>query len=159
MAVRHLFVSALVVCLTLVSVRSMASAAATDRSAVMATVRQFVGSFNKGDEKGMIAACAAPAWIVDDFPPHNWHGPTACADWLRAYDADAAKNGIAGGVVTMGTPWHVDVTGPWAYVVDPARYVYTQHGKSVVESASVFTVVLRRAAAGWRIAAWTWAQH
>jgi len=158
MAISRLFVFALVVCLTVFG-PGTGSAAETGQTVVMAAVRQFVDSFNKGDEKGMIAACASPASIVDDFPPHNWHGPTACADWLHAYDADAAKNGIAGGVVTMGTPWHVDVTGAWAYVVVPARYVYTRHGKTVVESGSVFTVVLQKAAAGWRIAAWTWAQH
>jgi len=159
MALRRLFVSALAVCLTLVVAPRTTTAAASGRTAVMATVRQFVDGFNKGDEKAMIAACTSPASIVDDFPPHHWYGPTACADWLHAYDADAAKNGIAGGVVTMGTPWHDEVTGDWAYFVDPVRYVYTQHGKPVVESGSVFTVVLHKVAAGWRIAAWTWAQH
>lgn len=134
-------------------------AAASEQSAVMATVHQFVDSFNKGDETAGEAVCASPASIIDEFPPHQWNGPTACADWAHAYDANAKANGITDGFVTMGTPWHVDVTGDRAYVVVPVKYAYKQHGKPVIESSSVFTVVLKNLAAGWRITGWTWSRH
>ncbi|MDQ6768152.1 MAG: hypothetical protein M3Z41_10125, partial [Candidatus Eremiobacteraeota bacterium] len=62
-------------------------------------------------------------------------------------------------IVTLGTPWHVDVTGDRAYVVVPVTYAYKQNGKPGMESASVFTVALQKIAAGWRITGWAWAKH
>jgi ketosteroid isomerase-like protein len=125
----------------------------------MATVHQFVDAFNKGDTKAVVAACAPSTSIIDDFAPHVWDGPKACADWTSAYDVDAKKNGITDGIVTMGTPWHVDVTGDRAYAVVPVIYTYEQKGKPVTESGSVFTVALKKIAADWRITGWAWAQH
>jgi hypothetical protein len=125
----------------------------------MATVHQFIDGFNKGDEKSALAACASPASIIDEFPPHAWQGPTACADWAHAYDVNAKENGITDGFVTLGTPWHVDVTGDRAYVVVPVKYAYKRSGRPIEESGSVFTVALQKFKAGWRIDAWTWAKH
>src|SRR5437588_4393659 len=107
-----------------------APAAASEQSAVMATVHQFVTGFNTGDVKSALAACASPTAVIDEFPPHTWQGSTACADWAIAYDANAKANGITDGIVTMGTPSHVDVTGARAYVVVPVTYAYKQHGKA-----------------------------
>lgn len=135
------------------------SAAASERAAVLATVHQFIDGFNKGDAKSALAACSSPVSVIDEFPPHEWHGPTACADWSNAYDANAKQNGISDGIVTLGTPWHVEVTGDRAYVVNPVSYSYKQRGQPVVESGSVFTVALRKIAAGWRITGWAWARH
>jgi ketosteroid isomerase-like protein len=135
------------------------SAVASEQTNVLATVHQFIDGFNKGDAKTALAACASPASIIDDISPHEWHGPTACVDWSNAYDADAKKNGITDGIVTLGTPWHVDVDGNRAYVVTPVTYTYKQHGKPMTESGSVLTVALKKIAAGWRITGWAWAQH
>ncbi len=143
----------------LILVFAAGSAAASEQIAVMATVHQFVDGFNKGDVKSALAACASPASIIDDIPPHEWHGPTACSDWSSAYNANAKKNEITDGIVTLGTPWHVDVTGGRAYVVVPVTYTYKQKGIPVTESGSIFTVALKKVAAGWRITAWAWAQH
>ena len=135
------------------------SALASEQTAVMATVHQFVDGFNKGDVKTAVAACASPVSIIDDISPHAWQGPTACSNWSSAYDANANKNGITDGIVILGRPWHVDVAGGRAYVVVPVTYTYKQKGKPVTESGSVFTVALKKVAAGWRITAWAWAQH
>lgn len=143
----------------LILVFAAGSAAATEQTAMMASVRQFVDGFNKGDTKSALAACASPASIIDEFPPHEWHGPTACADWATAYDANAKKNGISDGIVTLGTPWHVDVAGDRGYVVVPVKYAYEQNGKPVAEVGSVFTVALRKVAARWLITGWAWARH
>jgi hypothetical protein len=143
----------------LILVFASGSAAASEQTDVMASVHQFIDGFNKGDAKTALAACASPTSIIDDFPPHEWHGPTACADWSTAYDADAKKNGITDGIVTLRTPWHVDVTGDRAYVVVPVNYTYKQNGKPVTESGSIFTVALKKVAAGWRITGWAWARH
>ncbi len=134
-------------------------ATASDQADVMATVRQFVDNFNSGKTEAAIATCDSPAFIVDEFPPHTWSGSTACTDWFSAYDTDSKKNGVTDGVVTLGAPWHVDVTGDRAYVVAPTIYAYKQHGKPVKEPHSVLTVALRKTSAGWRITAWTWSKH
>lgn len=129
---------------------------AQDKAAVMGTVHQFVDSFNKGDTKTAAAACAAETSVIDEFPPHEWHGADACMKWMNDYDADAKKNSITDGVVTLGSPRHVDVTADHAYVVVRADYTYKQKGKVVKETGSALTVALQKSAAGWRIIGWSW---
>lgn len=149
----RLFLCALAVLLT------ASPAVASNTSSVMAPVNQFINGFNKGDAKHALQACASPASVIDEFPPHEWQGPSACADWATAYAANAAQNGITDGVVTLEKPTHVDVTGDRAYVVVPAKYAYKQHGKNVLESGSIFTVALKKSSAGWLITGWAWAKH
>jgi ketosteroid isomerase-like protein len=136
-----------------------APAAASEKTDAMATVRQFVQAFNKGDAKTAVAACADETSIIDEFPPHEWHGAGACSKWMNDYDADARKNGITAGSVTLGAPLHVDVTAGRAYVVVPANYTFKQKGKEVRETGSTLTVVLQKTGAGWRIIAWAWSRH
>lgn len=135
------------------------NAAAQDKSAVVAVVHQFADSFNKGDAKGALAACADEVSIIDEFPPHEWNGADACAKWMNDYEADAKKNGVTGGMVTLGAARHVDVTADRAYVVAPADYAYKQNGKPVKEARSTLTVVLQKGSGGWRIIAWTWTKN
>ena len=135
------------------------SASGSQQNAVMASVHQFVDGFNRGDAKRALAACASPVSIIDEFPPHEWQGPTACADWANAYNANAKQQGVSDGIVTLHDPWHVDITGDRAYVVVPATYAYKQRGKTIVEPDSVFTVSLRKIAANWRITGWAWSKH
>jgi ketosteroid isomerase-like protein len=146
-----------------VAVLEMAAAAATlaasEQGAVMATVRQFVNGFNAGSIKTMTLACASPASIVDDLPPHEWQGPTACADWAKTYAAYAARYGISDSIVTLGRPWHVDITGDRAYVVVPAAYTYRQHGRRLSQSGSVYTLALRKVGPRWLITGWAWADR
>ena len=125
---------------------------------VMAPIRQFVDAFNKGDMKATLASCAQQVSIIDEFPPHLWHGAGACSKWLSDYDLDAKKNGISDGSVTLGTPAHVDVSGTHAYVIVPAEYDYKQKGKPVQETGSLITVVLQKGPRGWHITSWAWAK-
>ena len=133
--------------------------AANERTDVMVPVRQFIDGFNKGDVKTAVAACAEQTSIIDEFPPHEWHGPGACANWANDFDADAKKNGITDGKVTLGNPRHVDITADRAYVVVPADYAYKQKGKAVKESGSLLTLALQKGAAGWRITGWSWTKR
>ena len=133
--------------------------AATEKTDVMATVRKFVENFNKGDAKAAAATCADQAAIIDEFPPHEWHGAGACAKWMEDYDADAKKNGITDGSVTLGAPLHVDVTADRAYVVVPATYKFKQNGKLNQETDSLLTIALQKTAAGWRMTGWAWTKH
>ena len=130
-----------------------------DKTAVMATVRQFVDAFNKGDTKAALATCADQTSIIDEFPPHEWHGAGACQKWMDDYEADARKNDISDGLVTLSSPRHVEITAERAYVVVPANYTYKQKGKPMKETNSLFTLVLQKAGTGWRITAWAWSKN
>jgi SnoaL-like domain len=125
----------------------------------MAVINQFVAAFNRGDTKAETTLCASPTSIIDDFPPHEWEGPTACADWVHALSAENARDGVTNGVVTLGEPWHVNVNRDRGYVVVPATYSYKLHGKPTTERNSIFTVALRKFSTGWRITGWAWSQH
>jgi hypothetical protein len=91
----------LALAVTLMAARPTTASAQAD---VMVTVHQFVDAFNQGDTKAAAATCAAQTSILDEFPPHEWHGAGACLKWMNDYDADAKKNGISDGVVTLSTP-------------------------------------------------------
>jgi len=134
-------------------------AVASDRTDVLGHVRHFVESFNKGDTKAAAAACADETSVIDEFPPYAWHGAGACTKWMEDYDADAKKNAITDGAVTLGNPRHVDITADQAYVVVPASYTYKKKGRPVKETASTFTLVLQRGKEGWRITGWAWAKN
>jgi hypothetical protein len=149
----------LVLSLALVATFSIAQTAGPAQTAVMATVNQFVDSFNKGDTKTFLADCADQTSIVDEFAPYAWQGTGACAKWMSDYDTDAKKNGITDGAVTLRKPSHVDVTSDHAYVVVPANYTYKQNGKPVSEVGSIITVALQKSATGWQITGWAWSKH
>src|SRR5262245_12332048 len=110
------------ICVGVLTVPAMAA----DQDDVMATVNQFVDGFNKGDVESAIDACAHGAIIIDEFAPHVWQGPKACAAWANDFDADAKKNGITDAIVTLKAPKHVDISGDRAYVVVPVDYNYKQ---------------------------------
>jgi ketosteroid isomerase-like protein len=128
----------------------------TEKTAVMATVHQFIDGFNQGDVKSALATCAAPVSVVDEFPPYAWQGPTACADWATDFEANAKKNGITDSVVKLAKPKHVDVAGDRAYVVVPADYHYKRKGKKVSQKGSTLTAALQKLPAGWLITGWAW---
>ena len=132
---------------------------ADDKADVMAVVNQFVDGFNKGDTKSAAAACADQTSIIDEFPPHEWHGAGACLAWMKDYDTDARKNVITDGAVTLGKPKHLDVDGTYAYVVIPSDYSFKKQGKPVKETGSLFTFALKKGPAGWRITGWSWAKN
>ncbi|MFZ0313047.1 MAG: nuclear transport factor 2 family protein [Candidatus Korobacteraceae bacterium] len=141
------------------AVLAIGVAAASETTAVMVPVHQFVDGFNQGDTKKALAACADQTFIIDEFPPHEWQGAGACSTWANDYDADAKKNSITDGFVTLGKPTHIDITGDRAYVVVPANYTYKKKGTLFKETGSRFTLVLQKAESGWRITAWTWSKQ
>ncbi len=146
---------ALVVLAAMISRPAIAQAQAE----VLKPAHEFIDTFNKGDTKGAVAACAAAVAIVDEFAPFVWHGNGACATWMKDYDADAARRGITDGVVTLGIPLHVDVDGSRAYVVIPSTYAFKLKGKSVKETGSFFTFAMLKGPKGWRIVGWSWAKN
>jgi hypothetical protein len=140
----------------LLSVPAICSA--SDTSSVMATINGAVAAFNKGDMNAWSTACASTTSIIDDFPPYTWGAPAACADWWTAFVAANKKNDMSWGTLVLGSGWHVAVTGNRAYTVFPAIYTYKMKGTPAKDSG-VFTLVPTRTPAGWRVAAWSWAQR
>jgi hypothetical protein len=137
---------------------STAQTSGSAQTAVLATVNQFVDGFNKGDTKMALAACADQTSIIDDFPPHEWHGTGACAKWMSDFDADAKKNGDTDGMVKLLKPSHVDITGARAYLVIPANFNFKQKGKPVSE-LGIMALALQKNPAGWEITGWAWTKH
>ena len=82
----------------------------------VATVRQYIDAFNKGDAKLMAATFAVPG-----SAPHLWQGPTAPQDWYRDVLIEGRQHDASDYFVTVGEPLHNNVTGDSAYVVVPRR--------------------------------------
>lgn len=135
------------------------SAFASPKTDVVAAVHQYFDNLDKDKLQTSLAVCDSDVSILDEFPPHVWHGANACADWFKAWNTYNENNGITDAVATLDTPWSVDVNGDRAYFVAPSTYTYTQNGRAVKELHAVFTVALRRTDAGWRITAWSWSKH
>ena len=138
-------------------ISAAAPAFASDQTDVMVPIHQFVDGFNKGDAKSALAACAEETSIIDEFAPHEWHGAGACAKWADDYVANAKKDAITNGVVTMHKASHVTVSGDRAYVVVPSDYAWKQKGKPMKETKAAFSFALQKGAGGWKITAWSWA--
>jgi ketosteroid isomerase-like protein len=130
---------------------------ASDKTDVMAVVHQWIDSFSKGDAKTAIAACAGEGAILDDIPPHEWHGAGMCSRWMSDYDSWASKNGMTDGIATPGRARHIDVDGATAYVVLPMTLTWKEHGKPMKETGAVVTMSLAKGDSGWRITGWAWA--
>jgi ketosteroid isomerase-like protein len=124
----------------------------------MAAVHQYIDSFNKGDAKGMAAACANPVSILDGMAPHSWAGPTACEDWYKDVLAEGEREDASGYVVTLGKPRHLNVNGDAAYVVLPATMTFKHKGKQVTQTGATWTLALRKFDDSWRITAWAWSK-
>jgi ketosteroid isomerase-like protein len=130
----------------------------SDATDPMATVRNYIDAFNKGDAKAMAAAFAPQSAILDGMAPHLWAGSTASQDWYRDVLAEGKQHGASGYRVTLDEPRHANVTGDAAYVVVPATMTFNLQGRQVTQTGALFTVALRKLAEGWRIAAWAWAK-
>ena len=119
-----------------VGVSTAGPALASDKGDIMAILNQW----NDADEAKAVAACADDAAVIDDIPPYEWHGSSACSKWQKDYDAYL----------------QLLITRDRAYAVIPATFAFTKDGKPVRISATA-TFALHKTAAGWRITGWAWA--
>jgi len=131
---------------------------ASDKTDVVDAVHRYVDNLYPDKIQTAQPMCDSEVSILDEFPPHAWHGPTACADWWKGLLAYNEKSGITDGDSILGKPQTVDVAGDRAYFVAPMTYTYKQNGKSVKESAS-FALALRRTKSGWRITSWAYSKQ
>ena len=124
----------------------------------MATVKQYIDAFSKGDAEAMAATFAVPGSILDGMAPHVWLGPTVSQDWFRDVLIEGEQHGASAYFVTLGEPLHNNTTGQSAYLVVPATMTFKVKDQQVTQTGAFFTVALRKLSEGWRIAAWAWAK-
>jgi hypothetical protein len=143
-------------CALLAAVLFVPAAGATSAQDPTTPIRQFIDGFNAGDVKSAFATYASGnVTIVDEFAPHLWIGPHAAQDWAADYEKHAAATGVTDGKVTYGKATRVEITGAFAYVVMPTKYLYNEHGKPQVEEGQI-TAVLHFEAGAWKMRGWTW---
>ena len=131
------------------------ASAQTQDAQLMAPIKKFVDSFNKGDMAGAAATHAAGAdlAITDEVPPFLWTGAQALKAWSTDLDADAKKKGITEPMVTLSAPTRIESTADQAYVVVPAVYTFKERGVAMREAAQM-TFALRKTDGGWKINGW-----
>lgn len=134
---------------------SVGSAAWAADAKVEAPIHQFIDDFDKGDAAGAAAAHLPSVAIIDEVPPHAWTGPKAFAPWAADLAKDDKAAGVSNEAVTLGAVKREVVSGATAYVVIDATYSFIQKGVKMHEPAQM-TFSLKKTAAGWKIAAWTW---
>jgi ketosteroid isomerase-like protein len=135
---------------------SVGTASASEKTDVMAVIHRWVDTFNRGDTKSSLAACADQAVVIDENPPNVWQGAGACAAWKDAYDAWVKNNEVTEVFEAIGKVHHIDISGEFAYVVQSVNFSWSEKGKSRSEKA-IETVTLKKTSAGWRITGWAWA--
>jgi hypothetical protein len=140
------------------SVTRTAASDESEKAAVLAPLHQFVTAMNKGDKETAIAACAIPASIIDEIPPHEWQGATACADWMNDLDANLKKDEDTDLMQELGKPRAVDVNGDRAFAIVPVTNAFKEKGKQIIEPG-VLTVAFRKFETGWRITGWAFTRH
>ncbi len=132
-------------------------ALAAGNGEITAVVKQYGHGVAAGDAKSS-ALCTSPAVVIDDFAPHVWQGPNACADWQAGLNAMIKKAGMTDAKVSIGPAKHLQVTGDVAYAVYPAVFSFKMKGKPQKEPG-VWAFALKKSAAGWRISGWSWASQ
>jgi ketosteroid isomerase-like protein len=133
-------------------------AGASDIAEVMSVARQWVDSFNRADVDSIIATCADQAAVIDDFPPHEWHGSGACKRWFGDFKSMSMAAGTTAHRIAIEAASHTEITDKFCYVVIPARLYFERKGKSV-QDKGVLTMTLQNGTSGWRITGWVWSDQ
>ena len=75
---------------------------------VVASIKDFVGAVNRGDQDHALALLTKDVSIVEDLAPFRWQGPTAGAEWLLAMFENAQANAITGIFMQLGHATRVE---------------------------------------------------
>jgi endonuclease YncB( thermonuclease family) len=133
-----------------------ASAGAAIPEGPIGAIHAFIDAFNRDDIATAQAANDPDVGIVDEIPPHEWHGPGSFQAWVGDLGKDAKAKGQTDQKVTIGQTVRQVVDGDTAYIVVRVSYTYREHGKAIVEPAQI-AAALRNGTGGWKIASWAWA--
>jgi hypothetical protein len=104
------------------------ASAQTPDAQLIAPIKRFIDSFNKGDVAGVAATHAVEAGSRD--PGRGAAVPVAkgpgVKDWSTDLEADAKERGITEPTVTISAPTRIEATADQAYVVVPAVYSFKE---------------------------------
>jgi ketosteroid isomerase-like protein len=121
----------------------------------MATVKAFIAAFNTGDMAAAQATNTDDVSIIDEIPPHAWHGPGAFQAWLGDLAADSKANDQSHQKVTFLRTTRSRIDGDTAYVIIAVTYTYKEHGHAMVEPAQI-DMSLKNGDGGWKVNSWAW---
>ena len=134
-----------------------APARAQTDAELMAPIKKFVESTNKGDAAGAAATLASGAdlTIIDEVPPYLWQGPKTLQTWVADLETDAKKTGTTEPMVALSAPSRIEKNVDSAYVIIPSVITFKSKG-AAMRGAGQMTFVLRKGSSGWLIHGWTW---
>jgi hypothetical protein len=113
-------------------------------------IRKYLHAFNREDAGGTTACFVVPGVILDGMPPQLWSdGPGE--DWPVGTEPPGAGDYF----IALGEPRHEDAVDPGRL---PASKSFHIGGRRVRQTGALFTVAVRQAEDGWRVAAWAWAK-
>jgi hypothetical protein len=132
-----------------------APAFASDKTELEALVAKAVVAVTPEETS---AICAPDAIVIDDFAPHTWQGPNACANWAKDYGALVTKNGWKDAKVSIGKARHFQIDGATAYAVYPSTVAYTDRdGKAVSHPGNTWIMTFKKIGKTWKLSGWAWA--
>jgi hypothetical protein len=133
-----------------------------DSAPLLAPVNAWGDAFNAGQTAFPSAAFTDDCTVIDEFAPFAWSkGHAGIREWYAAVvGADTplsrARFLASKQHVTFDAPRFVTERDGGAYLVFPSTLTYVSKGASHVKRGT-YAVVERLTAAGWRIAANSWA--
>jgi ketosteroid isomerase-like protein len=133
-------------------------AGASGADGPLSVVQQWLAAFNSADKAAVTAICTHEAAVIDDFPPHEWHGAGACGRWFADFGALSKAQSITNARIEIDAPSHIESNANFAYLVIPARLSFKLKDKPV-QDRGIMTVSLRNGPTGWRISGWVWADQ
>jgi ketosteroid isomerase-like protein len=133
-------------------------AVASEKTDVLLIAHQWAETFGNGGFAAGNFPCADEAVVIDDFPPHVWQGTGACSKWYKAFATWAATAAVTDASITLGATSHLEINSDYGYLVAPVTLSFIKGGKPI-KDLGVVTMTLRKAASGWRISGFAWADQ
>lgn len=133
-------------------------AAASGKEDATSVMQRWIDGFNKGDVRSAISMCANQTSMIDDFPPHEWHGPGACKRWFADFQSMCKVQGISNSRIAVEPASHTEMTKEFGYMVFPAKLSFNRKGTSAADNG-ILTVTLHNGTTGWRITGWAWSDE
>jgi hypothetical protein len=128
------------------------AAVASEKTDVMATVRQVLKAANANHTPALAPLMAEEGVVIDEFAPYRWQGMPGWLGALREYDA---QNRVTGAKSTLRRFGRVFTADGQAYAVAEVDYAYRERGKPRLEHGTE-VYGLDKAAGHWRVHSFAW---
>lgn len=125
-------------------------------SAVMLAAAERVALFMQTRDDTYLAETFSQegVTIIDNFPPHVFHGEDAVGEWAAGFRRHA--DGLADLQYSFGTPCDATQAGDTAFFTLPTTWTGTSQGKGFSEEGG-WAFVLSREGGAWRVKGYGWA--